>query len=272
MINLVRLSGYRLNGIPPEEAPWKWSALRTTVGQYVKLLENLPLGFYRDDTALKVPPVDLLMSKLNNGEIYFAFDSHQNFIGMAAITNISYGRNAYLEAIGLPGKQFWIGKALGELLTYAFKDFDAGGLGLKKLKAGVIKQNGRVIKLLLRAGFRPVGELQHEALHGGVLYDMILLELLNPKYFAVEQAVINGSSPTHSDIPSDSLQQPGDIPAGSSSERGEWEASSESSQWDNGQSPELAEPGPVQQLGTGLTGGSVRPSFDAESQQLVPTE
>jgi RimJ/RimL family protein N-acetyltransferase len=275
MVELVRLSGYRLQKLPPEQFAYKWQALRTTVAQYASLLQDFPDGFYRDDGAKGMPLLDLLMSKLQGGELYFAFLG-KAFVGMAAITDIAYGRNAYIEAIANP--EFYnshaVGKAMGELVTYAFKDFGDAGLGLKKLKAGVVESNARVINLLWKAGFVPVGVMRGEALCAGVPYDMILLELLNPKYFAVDKQVIsNGKGTTASDVPAGSaIPITGGIPGGVGSDSSDGAPSGGAGELDHGGWPELVESEPVQQQHSGATGGTTGSSAPAESQQLVHAE
>jgi len=192
MVELIRFSGYRLRGLPPDQAIYRWTAMRNQVEKYVPYLQNLPLGFYADDVYKNLPIIDTLMGKLQNGEIYFAFTG-QRFVGLAAITDIEYGRNAYIEAIAAPEfiKSFAVGKATGELITYAFADFGDAGLGLKKLKAGVMKANMGVLTWLQKIGFNPAGILQGEVLHMGIPHDMILLELLNPKFFSVDKRIIS---------------------------------------------------------------------------------
>lgn len=169
MVDIVRFSGYRLKELPAERLVYRWAALRSEVEKYLPYLQGLITGYYLDDGNLQTPPIELLMSKLQNGEVYFVF-SKQHFIGIAAITDIAYGRTAHIEAIALPQyiNSFATGKAMGELFTYAFKEYPEG-LGLKKLKATVAKPNMKVTKMLVKAGFRPAGILQAEGLYGGYL-------------------------------------------------------------------------------------------------------
>lgn len=275
MVELVRLSGHRLEKqkLPPEQFSYKWAALRTAVAQYASLLHEFPDGLYRDDGAKSMPLLDILMSKLQGGELYFAF-SGKDFVGMAAITDIAYGRNANLEAIANPAfySSLHVGKAMGELLTYAFNDFGDAGLGLKKLKAGVVETNYRVVNLLQKAGFQPTGILRGEALCAGVPYDMILLELLNPKYFSVEKQVINGKGTERTDLPAANVPVAGGVQPSSSGGGGEWETGGAASEPDNGGGASVAEPEPIQWERTGATGGTVRPGADAEDRELVPAE
>ena len=134
MVELIRFSGYRLWGLPPDQGAYRWAALRSEVAKYTSLVQQLQAPFYMDDGDRQTPIIDLLMAKLQAGEIYFVFN-RQQFIGMAAITNIAYGRTAFIEAIATPDARgsYAVGKGTGELLTYAFSDFPSG-LGLKKLK------------------------------------------------------------------------------------------------------------------------------------------
>jgi RimJ/RimL family protein N-acetyltransferase len=272
MVELVRLSGYRLKDEPSEQAVYKWAALRTTVGQYVHLMKDVPTGYYRDDDAKQTPLIDLMMGKLQNGEIYFAFSD--KFVGMAAITGIEYGRTGWLEAIAHPDyrNSYATGKATGELILYAFGAYGVKGLGLKKLKAGVAQPNEHTIKLLEKVGFQRVGVLQAETLHGGVPYDMILLELLNPKFFSVDKQVISGTSAKAADIPADPVhvRSPGAVSTDSASggDSADWGPS----EYCNVNGSSLAEPGSIQRVITGPIGRAVRSSADAAGEQLVHAE
>lgn len=282
MIDLVRFSGYRLKGLPPEQLAYRWAALRTEVEKYLPLLKQLPLnGFYLDDAEKQTLVIDALMGKLANGEVYFAFSKSQ-FIGLGAITDIAYGRNAYIEAITVPCvSRFAVGKGMGELLTYAFNDFPAG-LGLKKLKATVAQPNMPVIKMLMKVGFVPAGLLRSEALHMGIPQDMMLLEYLNPKFFSVDKQVIsNVKRTTSSELSDDPVHfgpGSGDSPecVGSDSAGDERAGDCSTSEPDDEHRPVLAEPEQLQwddePVSAGGTGRTIRPEANESDEQLVHAE
>jgi RimJ/RimL family protein N-acetyltransferase len=282
MVELVRLSGYRLHGLSPEQMAYRWAALRAEVQKYVPLFQQLQPGYYLDDGDRSVPTLDLLMSKCQNGELYIV-TSKQEFVGVAAITNIAYGRTAYIEAIAAPKYfgSYEVGKAFGELLTYAFNDYGEGGLGLKKVVARVVEKNIKVISMLQKAGFRACGVLQGEALCVGGVYAMILLEKLNPKFFAVETKVISSEQRTISTgVQPDQLRE-SSAPE-SSTVSSECAASSDgdtisgTGESDDGGGSELAEPEQLQRdiepISTGRTGRSIRPEPDEPVPELVSAE
>jgi RimJ/RimL family protein N-acetyltransferase len=249
------------------------AALRVTVTQYLAYLKDLPLGYYRDDAAKNVPLVDILMSQLQDGELYFAFSKAGDFVAMGAITNIAYGRSGYITAIAHPqASRYAIGKATGELLIYAFRDFGNTGLGLKKLKAEVAQPNGATFDLLVKIGFETAGRWQGEVLHGGVPHDMLLLELLNPKYFAVEKQVINGTSAESTDIPGSRVHVSGTGELVDSGSGGGNEADWPASEPGDGVRTVLVEPESIQRVITGPIGRAVRSAVDAEREQLVHAE
>lgn len=210
MVELIRLSGYRLQGLPPEQLAYRWAALREEMKKYVPHFQQLEMGYYLDDGDKPVPIIDLLMGKLQKGEVYI-IHSKGDFVGIAAITDIAWGRSAYIEGIAVPKFKgsLEVGKAIGELITYAFNDYGDGGLGLKKLKATVISENIAGLKKAKKVGFIPAGILQAEALHMGVPHAMILLELLNPKFFSVDTKVLSDErSAPHTELPTDQLREP----------------------------------------------------------------
>lgn len=208
MPEIIRLSGYRLQGLSTEQMSYKWAALRFEVQKYVSLFQQMDMGHYLDDGDRNVPPLELLMSKLQSGELYIVHNKGK-FIGISAITNIAYGRHAFIEAIAVPEFRgsYAVGKSTGELLTYAFNPYGDGGLGLKKLYAKVATANMQVVNMLKKAGFNPAGLLKGEGLYMGVPQDMILLELLNPTFFAVDTKVIsNVRSTVSTSLSSDQLR------------------------------------------------------------------
>lgn len=210
MVELVRLSGHRLKELPPHEYPHRWAALRIEAERYLPLLQQLDYGYYLDDADRNIPPLDFVMHMLASGEVYFVFNK-QDFVGIAAIANIVRGRVGTIEAIATSKykNSLAAGKAFGELLTYAFKAYSQGGLGLIKLKAEVMQSNIKMILLLQKAGFRVVGNFQAEALCGGVVQDIIAMEKLNPLLFAVDTQVIsNAQRAESSQLSHDKLHEP----------------------------------------------------------------
>jgi hypothetical protein len=181
---------------------YRWHALRTETEKYIPLFKGMESAFWIDDRDGSVPLIDILMSKLQTGEIYFAF-SGDKFVGLSAITNINYGHSGTFEGIARPEyiNSYPVGQAFGELLTYAFGDYGEAGLGLKKLHAHVARPNERVVSMLMKAGFQPCGIWKFECLYQGIPQDMMLLEYLNPKYFAVQKDILNVkpsiSAPVH---------------------------------------------------------------------------
>jgi RimJ/RimL family protein N-acetyltransferase len=286
MVEIDRLSGYRLykEELPPEQLAYRWHSLRNEVEKYSQLLQGLDFGYYLDDGDRNINIVDLLMSKLNTGELYFVFTKgRKEFVGIASINQIAWGRNAYIEAIATaPARgSFSVGQAMGEILTYAFQDFGAKGLGLKKLKATVSTHNISVAQMLANAGFKPLTVLRGEGLMGGAPQDIILLEMLNPKYFHVEKQVIeNERSPEHPGVPHDQLQQPGTSLDGI--EHAERTSDVDTSSVDAGgisnigSRTELVEPEQLQRdiepVSTGGTGGSLGPTTDDPNAELVHAE
>ena len=281
MVEIIRLSGYRLKGLPPDQAAYKWAALRNAVMKYLPLFQELPFGYYLDDGSYGIPAIDLLMGKLAEGEIYLAF-SGQKFIGLAAITDIAWGRNAYIEAVVHSSHigSLAVGKGMGEIFTYAFQDFGQGGLGLKKLKATVAAANMRVIKMLVKVGFRPAGLLQGEALHGGIPHDMILLEYLNPKYFQVDKQVISNdrlSTQSTNLSTTETIHATPSTDAGSGEHTSSIEPVSSDATGSGSGSPatQLASTDKLQRdesISAGGTGWPVQPESNAANEQLVHAE
>jgi RimJ/RimL family protein N-acetyltransferase len=280
MVEIIRLSGYRLNGLPVEQANYRWAALRGEVAKYLHYFADIPPGFYLDDAQINEPLIDLMMGRLVGGEIYLVF-SRQQFVGMCALTGIQFGRKAYIEAIAHPNYigSHIVGKAMGEILTYAFKDFGDNGLGLKKIKAIVAHANGRVANMLLKVGFKVVGTLVGEALHGGVPHDMILLEFLNPKFFSVDKQVINNVERTIiTELQPDRLCESGGAPAGPVSD-GQYTESADGGTDSAGREPDdgertgLAEPEQLQwhkqPVGAWRHGGSIQSTADESDVELV---
>jgi RimJ/RimL family protein N-acetyltransferase len=282
MVEIVRLSGYRLykEKLLPGEIAYRWAALRNEVQKYSQLLSGLDWGWYLDDADKNTPIIDLLMSKLQNGELYFVF-SKQEFVGIASINNIAWGRHGYIEAIATTAYRgsLAVGKAMGELITYAFNSFGNDGLGLLKLKATVATENISVAQMLANAGFKPLTVLPSELLFSGVPHDTILMELYHPQYFQVDKQVIsNERSAIGSDPPVHELRSSG-TPSTSTIGNGEYSGStdgsaiSRTSESDNGGRPELAEPEQLQwyaePISSGGTGGTVRPAADTADGELV---
>lgn len=289
MVELIRLSGYRLNRdfkerkLTQEQLAYKWAALRTEVQKYVPLFQQMDTGFYLDDGDKVLAPLDLLMGKLQNGEIYIVH-SKGEFVGVAAITDIAYGRNAYIE--GIASSKYHgtveVGKAIGELLTYAFNDYEDNGLGLKKLKATVVSDNMRAIKKAGKVGFNPAGILKGESLHMGVPHDMILMELLNPKFFSVDTKVIsNEQRPISTSDSLHELREPATVTASTVSD-GERSVSTDSSTDRTGGAElrvDTATVAPAEQLQwdqesfeSGRPGWTLRPTTNATDAELVHTE
>jgi RimJ/RimL family protein N-acetyltransferase len=279
MVELVRLSGYRLRDLPPDKYAWRMAALRSEIQQkYLPLFSQLDFGFYLDDADKNIAPLDLLMGKVQNGEVYIVSNENE-FIGIAAITPIQFGRNGYIEAIATQKYRgsLAVGRATGELLVYAFKEYGDAGLGLKKLIARVAALNISTVQMLAKAGFKPCGVLRGEMLHGGLPSDMILLELLNPLFFEVKTDVISTIStgvqpdqlresptPESSAVSGECPPDPERNPIG-------WPGES-----DDGGGSELAEPEQLQRdiepISAGRTGRSVRPESDESIPELVSAE
>jgi RimJ/RimL family protein N-acetyltransferase len=288
MVQIVSLSGYRLNKeeLPPEQKAYRWATLRNEVQKYSSLLTGLDAAYYLDDGDRNIPIVDLLMAKLHNGEVYFVFTG-ESFVGIAAICNIAWDRHGYIEAIATPAYRngLIVGRAMGEILTYAFRDYgdikNGGGLGLKKLKATVSIQNISVAQMLANAGFKPLTVLPAEGLYGGVPHDMILLEMGNPKYFQVNKDIISDERSTESsNLSNDTVHEPAAVsPSSEHDERArdnDGSTTSGSGQSDNGSRSELAEPEQLQwdteSISTGGTRRSLRPTTHAADGELVQSE
>jgi RimJ/RimL family protein N-acetyltransferase len=288
-VELVRLSGYRLQNEPSDVAAYKWAALRQEVKKYLPLMQNMVPGFYFDDASAKWTLEDHIISKLQNGEVYFSFSGKQrtleNFIGLAAITDIEFGRSGYLE--GIANAQYYtplgIGKSMGEIIAYAFGDFGNAGLGLKKLKAKVVQGNMRTIRMLAKAGFEPYGISKMDGLRGGVPCDILLLETFNPKYFSTgTQVITNAISPQSTQLPADEL--PGgtasvDLRGGTASTihaEPEWSEGGEPSPAGNGTGAELVEPEQLRRdrepIFTEREGWTLRPESDTADEQLLHAE
>lgn len=286
MVRLVCLSGYRLQNATPQ----MWAGLRMRVEKYLPLMQNMVPGFYFDDADLAIPPIDRLMAKLYHGEIYLAFsnqhDTIESFIGLAAITDIERGRSGYLEGIanGASYSPLHIGKAMGEIVAYAFKPFnnDLSGLGLQKLKAGVIEGNMRVVRMLAKAGFEPCARFRAEVLHSGIPKDKIVLELLNPMIFGQAQVITNAISPQSTQLPADDLPpsaSSADLRGGTAStihSEPEWSEGGEPSPAGNGVGAELVEPEQLRRdrepIFTEREGWTLRPESDTADEQLLHAE
>jgi RimJ/RimL family protein N-acetyltransferase len=283
MPNITRFSGYRLGKekLTPEKYSWRMIALRDEIQKkYIPFLNNIDWGYFLDDAERNIPLIDSLMNKVQNGELYFV-DDGKEFIGLAAITPIHFGRNGYIEAIAMPKfhGSLAVGKAMGDLIVYAFKEYVNDGLGLKKLIARVAADNMQVIEMLGKAGFNPCGILKGEMLCGGVPRDIVMLELLNPEFFGVQVEQISYERSTEqSGIQSDQLREPTATSASPVSDGGRTGstdtatdrtggtefrvdssavASTEQLQWNE------------QPVGTGGSGRSVRPEPDEPDTKLV---
>jgi RimJ/RimL family protein N-acetyltransferase len=286
VVELVRFSGHRLQRdlqekkLTQEQMAYKWASLRFEVQKYVPLLQGLDIGYYLDDGDKQTPPFELLMAKLQNGEVYFIY-SKQEFVGIAAITDIMWDRNAYIEGFAHPnfrGKHE-VGAAIGELITYSFNEYGDGGLGLKKLKALVVAENIAGMKKAAKVGFKPAGILRGENLHLGVPHDVVLLELLNPKYFAVDTKVLTDARSTETpSVSHDKLHDSaavgpgaGEYPAGDDANPDR--AGGSSIRTDDAAMAATDELQPdSESSSTGRTGGTIRPATDAADAELVSAE
>jgi RimJ/RimL family protein N-acetyltransferase len=281
MPELIRLSGYRLANLPPDQYTWRMASLRDEIQKkYLPLLSQLEWGYFLDDTEKSIKPIDVLMSKIQSGELYVVHNE-QEFIGMAAITPIQFGRIGYIEAIATPKYQgsLAVGRAAGEIITYAFQPYGDKGLGLKKLLAKVAAPNMQVIQMLGKVGFKPAGILKGEIVCAGVPHDVVLLELLNPQFFAVDTGVIqNERSPISTELQPDILRESSAAGTGTS----EYPGSPDTGADRTGSATVRADSAPVaateqlqwnsEPVSTGGSRRTVRPATDATDAELVSAE
>lgn len=151
-----------------------------------------------DDAMKHLKPMDLLMQLLQSGELFMCL--HQGeLVGMGLLTQIVHERHAEFHAWIHPNfrgsfaRQRIASAYVHEIFDYAFRPFGhtiADGLGLKKLKTEIPICNRSAGRAAMALGFIEVGRSPLDALYDGTPYDVILLEKLNPGFFAPASAEI----------------------------------------------------------------------------------
>lgn len=198
-VTIRRYSGYRIRFLPQQQQNWKWAGVIKDLTPYVELFDMMKAeSFYVDDLFQSFDSMALMNHQLRNGEVFLAFHG-ETLACLVIISDIIEGRDASFEGWSNPKFRgsLELRKAVSscahellgcqkkghEQVGYAFTEFGDNGLGLKKLKCRIAKPNQRSLKSAYALGFRPIGVSELDALHQGVPYDAILLELKNPAYF-----------------------------------------------------------------------------------------
>lgn len=185
---LRRFTGYRIRFNEAKAQPYNWQRLMESAAPLAAMLDEARKEpHYLDDMFAGYSSLELLKMTLQNGEIYACLDEGQ-LKALAILRDITHERSAYMEAYAFP--QFRGTRAIKrfviDFLDYAFKDWEQGGLGLKKIKAEVNANNKTALKACYRMGFKYIGTSPCETLCQGVPEHTVLLELLNPRYFGFE--------------------------------------------------------------------------------------
>ena len=287
MVEISRYSGYRLvRDTQKDNLPQAWYQLRSNVEKLVPLVQSMNIGTYLDDSQKNWNPLDLLMAKVHEGELYVSY-SNGEFVGIAAICDIEYGRNGWFDAWTPESKRGSpaIGWTAGELMTYCFKPYPEG-LGLTKLKARIARGNDAALGVVKKMGFLPCGIERAQELHNGVPTDTITLELLNPAWFKAPIEVISSGSTGQSAVSTDTVHERGVIASiGGESVReptestvdhsssADWPTDSRTSERDDGSGSELAESEQLQRdeqpVSTGRTRRPIRSTVDEPNGKLV---
>jgi RimJ/RimL family protein N-acetyltransferase len=193
--NIQRFSGFR----KPNRTPYQWAQLRAAIEPYAAVLQVIMQEpYFLDDSLKSMSAVDVAMQLLHTGEIYFCFygDKLAAFFYLSNILperHATFGAWVQPEFRGNRQATYLIAK---ELITdYAFAPFGPMGLGLKKLKGEITRANEIAGRAALAIGFQEFGISPCDALHDGIPYDTVLLELLNPDYFAPERVETLSNGP-----------------------------------------------------------------------------
>lgn len=182
------LSGIRFKSDVPEFRTAEQQLKRKKFMKlFAPLIEDAKKATLFIEDGLAATPAEVIVDRflVNNVEAFIVRDERDNFIGFHALENIQVFKHAELhswshpEAVGLHDRRCKL-QSLDEIIQYAFAPWPEG-LGLLKIKARVCEENIPTLKICNRFGFVCVGRLMMEALHGGVLRNMLLLELYNPK-------------------------------------------------------------------------------------------
>ena len=188
IVRIDMLSGIRFKSDVPEFRSAEQQLKRK---KFMKLFAPLIQEAKRstlfiEDGLAATPPEAIVDQFLVNGvEAFLVRDEEGGFIGFHALENIGVYKHAELhswsppEASGLHERRCKL-QSLEEVIAYAFAPWPEG-LGLLKIKAKVCEENLVTLKICHRFGFVCVGKLMMEALHGGQLRNMLLLELYNPQ-------------------------------------------------------------------------------------------
>jgi RimJ/RimL family protein N-acetyltransferase len=186
--NLKRFSGYRIRFEEPAKQVWAWGNLKHSVQQLVPIFQAaLQEPFFVDDNLRQSDPLGLIMFALRDGEIFACF-ADDELVGICSFRDIKHERSAIYDGWATPAMRARENKdkvhtLFREMMDYAFNDFGAGGLGLKKVKCDIAEANIPALVTTQALGFQQVGTSPLDAFHNGELHDSVLLELLNPKFF-----------------------------------------------------------------------------------------
>jgi len=204
----------RFSGFRKTSDPFQVVKLRRGVEQYAPVLELIAKEpFFLDDAYRQMTPVDMVMNLLSNGEVYFCFLG-EALVAFLSINQILPGRHGTFDAWVSPpfrgnrAVTHAIGKEL--IVDYAFAPFGPFGLGLQKLKANITGANLAAGRAAIAIGFVAIGVSPGDALHDGIPYDTVLLELLNPAYFAPNAGESLSNGPQDSEA--SDLQSSAELP------------------------------------------------------------
>lgn len=182
------LSGIRFKSDVPEfRAAEQQLKRKKFMKLFAPLIQEAKQSTLFIEDGLANTPAEVIVDKflVNNVEAFIVRDENDNFIGFHALENVQVFKHAELhswshpEAVGLHDRRCKL-QSLDEVIQYAFTPWPEG-LGLLKIKARVCEENIPTLKICHRFGFVCVGKLMMEALHGGQLRNMLLLELYNPQ-------------------------------------------------------------------------------------------
>ncbi len=210
------LSGIRFKSDVPEfRAAEQQLKRRKFMKLFAPLIEEAKKATLFIEDGLANTPAEVIVDRflVNNVEAFLVRDEEDSFIGFHALENIQVFKHAELhswshpEATGLHDRRCKL-QSLEEVIQYAFAPWPAG-LGLLKIKAKVCEENMPTLKICHRFGFVCVGKLMMEALHGGRLRNMLLLELYNPQVVGTGDLIDDSRSTERS------TESAGDIEPGS---------------------------------------------------------
>ena len=188
IVRIDMLSGIRFKSDVPEfRAAEQQLKRKKFMKLFAPLIEDAKKATLFIEDGLANTPAEVIVDKflVNNVEAFIVRDERDNFIGFHAFENIQVFKHAELhswsspDASGIHDRKCKL-QSLDEIIAYAFAPWPEG-LGLLKIKARVCEENIPTLKICNRFGFVCVGRLMMEALHGGQLRNMLLLELYNPQ-------------------------------------------------------------------------------------------